>query len=73
MFYAWGVAVDIAIIISRNFKAWKWYMMLHGILFLIVDLGTLALIVLTMFANTYPLCKIFIYLIFIINIENEFN
>lgn len=57
MFYAWGIFVDIAIIISRNFKVWKWYMMCHGILFLLIDLGTVIIAALTLAINTNPLCK----------------
>ncbi len=50
-FYGWGFVVDLAIILVRHFKHWKFYILIHLIIFLILDFSTIIIVSMTLYAK----------------------
>ncbi len=41
LFYGWGILVDIGIVFGRYFKTWKHYILIHSLVFFILDILTI--------------------------------
>ena len=64
MFIAWGILIDISLIIARNFKMWTHYMIIHGLLMIVIDFGTIVLVSMTLYYNRAALSTINYYFFF---------
>lgn len=58
MFYSWGFLIDISLILVRNFKCWRNYVIIHGLIQLFIDVATVILVSLTIYVNTYPMSEV---------------
>ncbi|KAL4484234.1 hypothetical protein ABPG72_003518 [Tetrahymena utriculariae] len=55
LFYAWGIGADIAIFVGRYLKAWKNHILVHSMLFFIINVSTIVLEALVINGNDYKL------------------
>ncbi|KAL4484235.1 hypothetical protein ABPG72_003519 [Tetrahymena utriculariae] len=55
LFYGWGIGADIAIFVGRYLKAWKHHILVHSILFFIINVSTIVLEAIVINGNNYKL------------------
>ncbi|KAL4435821.1 hypothetical protein ABPG74_015789 [Tetrahymena malaccensis] len=55
LFYAWGIGADIAIFVGRYLKAWKHHILVHSMLFFMINVSTITLEALVISGNNQML------------------
>ncbi|KAL4435822.1 hypothetical protein ABPG74_015790 [Tetrahymena malaccensis] len=55
LFYGWGIGADIAIFVGRYLKAWKHHILVHSILFFLINVSTIILEAIVINGNNYKL------------------
>ncbi|EAS06749.3 DOMON domain protein (macronuclear) [Tetrahymena thermophila SB210] len=55
LFYGWGIGADIGIFVGRYLKAWKHHILVHAMIFFIINVSTIVLEAIVINGNDYKL------------------